>query len=141
MGAGGWAGSHANPLAPGGSGYRGLGPGQPWLGVPAQPIGAAAELLCQSHTRLCCSPTLSHHRTAPASAAAPPGSLPARHVLGLCLIQPGSRQGCSARAPGPGFPKARKVALPGQRPESGQRPSRASEILAGVRDELRSGPG
>lgn len=56
----------------------------------------------------------------PAPAPAPPVSLPALHVLGLCLIQPGSGEGCGARAPGSGRPEVRQVALPGQRPESGQ---------------------
>lgn len=140
--AGGRAGVHANPPAPGSSGYRGLGPGQPWLGVPAQPMGAAAERLCQSHTRLCFGPVPSQHRAVPAPAPAPLEILLARHVLGLCLIQPGGRQGCGARAPGPGLPKVRKVALPGQRPEPGQRPrqQRGSQLEAGVM-EPRSGPG
>lgn len=44
---------------------RGLGPEQPWLGVPAQPMGAAAELLWQSHTRPGCNPVPIRHRAAP----------------------------------------------------------------------------
>jgi hypothetical protein len=104
---------------------RGLGPEQPRLGVPAQPMGAAAKLPWQSHTRPCCSPVLSQHRAAPMLAPALLLSLPARHVLGLCLIQPGSRQGYGARAPSPGLSKVKKVAPLGQRPESGQGPSQS----------------
>lgn len=96
------------------------GPGSPgWECQPSQ-WALPTDLPYQSHTRPCCSPVAIQHRAAPALAPDPPMSLPARHVLGLCLTQPGNRQGCGARAPGPGLPRVRKVAPRGRGQNQGR---------------------
>lgn len=109
--AGGQAGRHANPPAPGSSGY-------PWFGAQAAlPRSASSANGC------CCRTTLAEpykawlqpspdqaQGSSSVPAPTPPLSLPARHVLRFYLIQPGSRQTFSARAPGLGLSEVRDVA-------------------------------
>lgn len=116
------AGRQANPPAPGSSGYR-------WFGARAALAGSASSAngcrrrapLARSYKAWLQPSPDQAQGSSSMPAPTPPLGLPARHVLRFYLIQPGSRQTFSARAPGLGLSEVKDVAPSEQRPESGKK--------------------